>query len=47
MKSLQKDSKVSEDERDAALEDIQKNTDDYIKKVDEALGKKEEDIMAV
>lgn len=47
IKSLQKNAKVSEDERDAGLEEIQKLTDTYIAKVDDVLKKKEEDIMAV
>ena len=47
VKVLQKESKITEDERDNALKDIQKNTDDYIKKVDDLLASKEKEIMAV
>ena len=47
IKDLQKKGKISEDEKDSALEEIQKNTDAYIKKVDEHLAAKEKDIMAV
>jgi ribosome recycling factor len=47
IKALQKDSKISEDDRDSGLEDIQKLTDDHIKKMDAALATKEVDIMAV
>ena len=47
IKTLQKDSKISEDDRDGGLEDIQKLTDDHIKKMDAALSTKETDILAV
>jgi len=47
IKNLQKNGKASEDERDAGLEQIQKETDTYTGKVDEAVKLKEEDIMAV
>lgn len=47
IKNLQKNGKASEDERDAALEQIQKETDTYTSKVDEAVKLKEKDIMAV
>lgn len=47
IKTLQKNGKISEDERDKALEDIQKWTDDYIKKIDTMLAAKEKDVMAV
>lgn len=47
IKALQKDSKITEDERDSALDDIQKYTDDYIKKIDEALDAKENEILEV
>ena len=46
-KAAQKNGKVTEDERDHALKEIQKYTDDYIGKVDDVLKVKEEDIMAV
>ena len=47
IKTLQKGSKITEDERDQGIEDIQKSTDDYSKKVDDLLAKKEKDIMTV
>lgn len=47
IKTLQKNGKISEDDRDAALEQIQKDTDNYVKQVDEKLKAKEEEIMAV
>jgi len=46
-KALQKDGKATEDERDLALADIQKFTDDSIKKIDEMLAAKETEMMAV
>ena len=46
-RNVQKDGKVSEDERDHALKEIQKLTDDYIKKIDDLLAAKEKEIMAV
>jgi ribosome recycling factor len=47
IKVLQKNSKISEDERDGALGEIQTYTNDYIKKVDDTVKAKEADIMAV
>lgn len=47
VKALQKDSKISEDERDRGLADIQKLTDGRIAKVDENLTSKEKEVMAV
>ncbi|HNR93583.1 MAG TPA: ribosome recycling factor [Kiritimatiellia bacterium] len=47
IKNLQKSSKITEDERDSGLEEIQKYTDDYIKKIDALLAAKEKDIMQV
>ena len=47
IKTLQKNSKITEDERDQALEQIQKETDAYIAKVDETLAAKEKEVMAV
>ena len=47
VKKLQKDSKISEDERDQALKKVQKDTDDSIKKVDDVYKAKEESIMVV
>ena len=46
-KTAQKNGKVTEDERDHALKEIQKYTDEYIAKVDEVLKAKEKDIMEV
>jgi len=47
VKSLQKNTKITEDERDGGIEDVQKSTDEYTKKVDDLLEKKEKDIMTV
>ncbi len=47
IKGLQKNSDITEDERDEALEDIQKSTDGHIKKMDEMLAAKEKDILEV
>lgn len=46
-KTLQKNSKISEDERDQALEQIQKATDNIIAKIDAAYKAKEAEIMSV
>ncbi|HMP88848.1 MAG TPA: ribosome recycling factor [Kiritimatiellia bacterium] len=47
IKSLQKNNKITEDERDAGTEEIQKLTDAYIGKVDTMIATKEKDIMVV
>jgi ribosome recycling factor len=47
IKTLQKGSKITEDERDQALDQIQKETDAYIGKVDDAFTAKEKEMMAV
>lgn len=47
IKGLQKESKITEDERDQALGQIQKDTDTYISKVDDVLAAKEKEMMAV
>lgn len=47
IKTLQKGSKITEDDRDAALDDIQKSTDEHVKKVDEMLVAKEKEMMEV
>jgi len=47
IKALQKKGEISEDERSSALDQIQKDTDSYVKKVDDKLKVKEEEIMAV
>ena len=46
-KALQKDGKITEDDRDQGLKDIQTETDDYIKKIDVAVKAKEAEIMEV
>jgi ribosome recycling factor len=47
VKLLQKNGKITEDERDKGLEDIQKSTDGHIVKVDAELKSKEAEVMAV
>jgi ribosome recycling factor len=47
VKKLQKDGKVSEDDRDAGLTQVQALTDQYTGKVDEMLANKEREIMVV
>lgn len=47
VKTLQKNSTITEDERDQGVEDIQKLTDTYTRKVDELIAAKEKDILAV
>ncbi len=47
IKGLQKHTKITEDERDQALEEIQKYTDKYIKKLDDMLAAKEKEMMTV
>jgi len=47
VKSLQKNGDITEDERDSALEDVQKSTDEHIKKMDELLATKEKEVMEV
>jgi len=47
VKALQKDGKITEDERDRGLEDIQKATDAHIVKIDTELKSKEAEVMAV
>jgi ribosome recycling factor len=47
IKKLQKDGKISEDERDQGLEQMQKTTDEYIAKLDQSLKTKEAEIMTV
>ncbi len=46
-KALQKNGKVTEDERDGAFDEIQKLTDAYAAKIDASLKSKEAEIMAV
>ncbi|MFO0455983.1 MAG: ribosome recycling factor, partial [Alphaproteobacteria bacterium] len=47
LKQQEKDKKISEDEHRKQSEQIQKMTDDFVKKIDEALATKEKDIMSV
>ena len=47
VKKLEKDKKITEDERDLGLEKIQKATDDGIARVDAELKAKEAEVMAV
>ncbi len=47
VKNLQKNHKITEDQRDEALKQIQQDTDKYIKAIDEAAAAKEKEIMEV
>jgi len=47
LKSLQKNGKITEDDRDESLEEVQKLTDDHIKKMDSMLIAKEKEVMEV
>ena len=47
IKALEKAASISEDDRDRALEEIQKYTDTFVNKVDDLVASKEKDIMAV
>ena len=47
IKALQKNGKVSEDERDQALTDVQKSTDTHITKIDAEVKAKEAELMVV
>lgn len=47
LKKMLKDKLISEDEEKQALADVQKLTDDYIHKLEEVAGKKEQDILTV
>ena len=47
VKALQKDGKISEDQRDSSLTRIQKDTDATIAKIDADLKAKEAEVMAV
>lgn len=46
-KTLQKDGGITEDDRDAAIKDIQKLTDKYVKDIDGMLEAKEAEVMEV
>jgi len=47
LKRREKDHEISEDEHRAWASDIQEMTDDFIKKIDDALAQKEQEIMQV
>jgi len=47
LKSLQKSSTITEDDRDEGLDEVQKLTDTHIKKMDEMLSTKEKEVMEV
>ncbi len=47
IKALEKASTISEDDRDRALDEVQKTTDAYVQKVDALVAAKEKDVMAV
>ncbi len=47
LKKLEKDHVISEDNMHNAQDDIQKITDDYIKKIDDLVSAKEKDIMEI
>jgi ribosome recycling factor len=47
IKALQKDGKITEDERDKGLAQIQKETDSYIARIDATLAAKEKEVLVV
>ncbi|WP_432735655.1 ribosome recycling factor [Maridesulfovibrio sp. FT414] len=47
LKKLEKDKDISEDEQRKAQDDVQKLTDDYVKKCDAACAEKEKEIMEI
>ncbi len=47
VKALQKSGKISEDERDQGLVDVQKSTDGHIAKIDQEVKNKEAELMVV
>jgi ribosome recycling factor len=47
LKKMEKDGKISEDDHRRRSEEVQKATDEHIKKVDEALAQKEKEILQV
>ncbi len=47
IKKLQKDSEISEDEQKKYSDDVQQETDQFVKKIDEQLEQKKSEIMAV
>ena len=47
LKKLEKDGEIAKDEHHAASDEVQKITDDYIKKIDDAVSAKEREILHV
>ncbi len=47
VKALQKSGDITEDDRDSALEDTQKSTNEHIKKMDDMLAAKEKEVLEV
>lgn len=47
IRNLEKDGEISEDESKRHLDEVQKNTDKYVKKIDEVMEAKEKEIMEV
>jgi ribosome recycling factor len=47
LKKAEKDKEISEDQLKKGLDEVQKLTDEYIKKIDDLLEKKEKDLMEV
>jgi len=47
IKKIESESKISEDERDSALEEIQEETDKHIEEIDKSLEAKESEILEV
>ncbi len=47
LKALQKDGTITEDDRDQSLEEVQKLTDNHIKKMDDMLAAKEKEVLSV
>jgi ribosome recycling factor len=47
IKMLSKESKITEDEKEKSLKEIQNLTDNYIKKLDETLESKEKEMMTI
>jgi ribosome recycling factor len=47
LKALQKNGKITEDDRDQSLEEVQKLTDARIKKMDDMLAAKEKEVLSI
>jgi ribosome recycling factor len=47
IKDLKKEKEISEDDQNKALEEVQKVTDDFIKKVDAIYSSKEKEILEI